>query len=545
MSKQIDEIALLLAEINGDSTCRYNAYPNGTSDGSGGFRTDSLGGGGTVISPLPTTPPPRRATSGSHPKKSLKLRKKPSNGGVDGNSNLSMPTFEGHSPELCQSVPSQCPFPGPPPSERCFEALESSWKERDGTSNTDEQTDGGLGEDISCKEETGGLFHRDRVLKYVSSTCLPLLENYVSSWVTRMVEEIVKMNTERSSSLVTALDVGNALEDVWQDQMASWTSYDDDNHGEYLADQPPRLSNILDANYWTMVFSSINDLDTLRLLLNPVSAACVKEYLLCQKRKNTTNKYPLKSEAFRKPYEIRFKQLFEKRLLAGGMKSFRLFQEERLALGHSELDIAYEYSCYRRNFLQQYYQRLGLLTYEQFLEKLPYTTTRYKEHDQVKLQARYRNYRCNWEELRMRGEAIDNDSLCGVVKKEEPPDDDEESAESVFECSAEDVIRPRDLCTEAAVKSSEKPKKKRKVLQAVTQNKRVRFAEEDTPVKKKTPLKKKVVVEEDSPVKKKRRVKLEKPKPRPRKMSLNNFHLEEKDPYYYAMGTVHQSVINH
>ena len=102
----------------------------------------------------------------------------------------------------------------------------------------------------------------------------------MSSWVSRMVEEIVKMNIEQQK--VTPLDVGKALEEVWQDQMASWTNYDDDNHAEYLADTPPRLMHVLDEQYWTTVFSKITDLDTLRLLLNPVKQLARRSIFCCR-----------------------------------------------------------------------------------------------------------------------------------------------------------------------------------------------------------------------------------------------------------------------
>ena len=81
------------------------------------------------------------------------------------------------------------------------------------------------------------------------------------------------------------------------------------------------------------------------------------------------------------------------------MKPFSVFQNDRLALGHTQIDIAYEYSCYRRNFLQEYYQRLGLLTYEQFLDKAVVSKSRRANH--TLMTQSYRMYRMNWEELRM------------------------------------------------------------------------------------------------------------------------------------------------
>ena len=351
----------------------------------------------------------------------------------------------------------------------------------------------------------------------------------------------VKMNTEERE--VTPLDVGNALEEVWQDKMASWTNYDDDNHAEYLVDAPPRLTHVLKEEYWTTVFSKISDLDTLRALLNP---ACTKEYLLLQKRKSCTVQGKL--SAFQKPYEIRFKQLFEKRLLLGGMKPFNIFRDARVALGHTDIDIAYEYSCYRRNFLQDYYQRLGLLTFEQFCEKAVVPKSRRMNFSLMRHD--YKIYRMNWEELRMRGEAVDNDSLCGIKKPKDEP------AEAVFDF--EGSPRPRDLCEDVAKKSSEpKRKKKRevkskpdssvedfKIMESVAKKKikkRVHFAEEDSPVKGKKRVKfqrkPKIEPEEEevSPVKTKRRVKLEKPKIKPRKKLHSRPFPDLKDPWFTAM----------
>ena len=296
---QIDEIALLLAEINGDSPYRRSSYLNGTTNGPGSLHIESSPGGGgeSTISPLPTTPSPCS-------KKSLKLRKIKQPVRFDRNPQLSMPKIEGDSPDMFTLLPTQCPFPGPFSTKWCGEGLECSGRERNSEFNINEQTGEHLEESIGGEKMTG-LFHRERVLKYVSATCLPLLENYVSSWVSRMVEEIVKMNTEQRQHEVTTVDVGNALEEVWQNQMASWTNYDDDNNSEYLVDAPPRLTNVLKEEYWTTVFSKIYDLDTLRALLNPVEAACTKEFLLAQKRKSCTyHAIGGKLSAFRKPYEI-------------------------------------------------------------------------------------------------------------------------------------------------------------------------------------------------------------------------------------------------
>ena len=226
------------------------------------------------------------------------------------------------------------------------------------------------------------------------------------------------------------------------------------------------------------------------------------------------------------------------------MKPFSIFRDARVALGHTDIDIAYEYSCYRRNFLQDYYQRLGLLTFEQFSEKA--NVPKNHRNNFCLMRHDYKTYRMNWEELRMRGEAVDNDSLCGIKKPKDKP------AESVFDF--EGSPRPRDLCEDVAKKSSEpKRKKKRevksqpdssvedfKVMESVAKKKkRVHFAEEDTPVKKKPKLQRKPKIEpakeEDSPVVTKRRVKLEKPKIKPRKKSRQPPFLDMKDPWYTAM----------
>ena len=137
---QIDEIALLLAEINGDSPCRRYSYLDGTADGPGGLHTESPSGG-CPISPLPSTPP-------QHTKKSLKLRKVKQPVSVERNSKLSMPTFEGNSPDLCTPLSTQCSFPGPFCAKWSGEGVECSGRERDSKSDIDEQTAGDLEESI-------------------------------------------------------------------------------------------------------------------------------------------------------------------------------------------------------------------------------------------------------------------------------------------------------------------------------------------------------------------------------------------------------------
>ena len=200
-------------------------------------------------------------------------------------------------------------------------------------------------------------------------------------------------------------------------------------------------------------------------------------YKLLLSRKDRAKALSVNVTPFRRPYELRFKQLFEKRLLTAGMRPFTVFRRDRIAVGHTEVDIAYEYSCYRHNFLDHYCHKLRLLTFDQFSDRVKVDkATRANPH---MMTHKYRKYRANWEELRTSGEAVDNDFLCGLENKKNkpscPPPED----------SPDLPKRPRDLCIERAVKSSE-PKKKKRCVRFLDES----DEEEEKPNKKEKPKKK-------------------------------------------------------
>ena len=255
------ELSALLAQINGDSPSECDTHLTRSHD-SRGVPTD----------PIPVSEVTQTFRSG----KSLSLRKSKQSVRAGRDTQLSMPTIEGDCPDVCTSVSRECPFPGPVSPQRCGEGLELERSEGGGESNTVQQVKDDMGEGNNMQEDTG-LFHRERVLKYVSGTCLPLLENYVSSWVSRMVEEIVKMKGDDDSE-VTPIDVGKALDEAWHKQMDVWTSYDDDNHTEFMYDTSPRLNDIMCEEYWQQVFSHITELSVLRGLLKVAEHACTNCY---------------------------------------------------------------------------------------------------------------------------------------------------------------------------------------------------------------------------------------------------------------------------